>query len=36
VKYREWNIFQAGEIKYSRTLGGYTRIDQLSNEDITK
>jgi hypothetical protein len=33
---REWNIFQAAEMNYTRAIGGYTKIDRLRNEDIMK
>jgi hypothetical protein len=29
-----WNIIQAAEMKYLRTVKGCTRLDQIRNKDI--
>jgi hypothetical protein len=34
LKKTDWNIIQAADIKYLRTVKGCTKIDQLRNEDI--
>jgi hypothetical protein len=31
---RDWNISQAADMKYLRTVKGCTRLDQIRNEDI--
>jgi hypothetical protein len=31
---RDWNMIQAAEIKYLRTVKGCTRLDHIRNEDI--
>jgi hypothetical protein len=34
LRKRDWNRIQAAEMKYLRTVRGYTRLDQIRNEDI--
>jgi hypothetical protein len=34
LKNRGWNIIQAAEMKYLRTVKGCTKIDRLRNEDV--
>jgi hypothetical protein len=34
LRKRDWNIIQAAEMKYLRTVKGCTRLYQIRNEDI--
>jgi hypothetical protein len=34
LRNRDWNIIQAAEMKYVRTVKGCTRLDQIRKEDI--